>query len=100
MDLPPVKSSYLSNKQLGDELCYVLQRQEQPKFMGNTLEKPQLLLKKTEVRETTFTQESLSSGEGFKAGGDEKKPKSKKKHGFVGALTSSSSKKPHSFINP
>lgn len=48
------KSIYLNNKQLGDEICYVLDRKNQKKFIGNTLEKPNILLKKTFTRDTNF----------------------------------------------
>jgi hypothetical protein len=43
---------FLNNKTLGDEICYVLERRNQKKFIGNTLEKPNILLKKTFVRDT------------------------------------------------
>ena len=48
------KSVFLVNKQLGDEYCYILARRDQSAFVGNTLERPQVLLKRTEVRETSF----------------------------------------------
>ena len=34
------KSAIMNNKQLGDEICYVIDRQDKEKFIGNTLEKP------------------------------------------------------------
>ena len=34
-------------------------RKNQSKFLGNTLEKPGILLKKTFVRDTTFAREEL-----------------------------------------
>lgn len=40
------KSSYLNNKALSDEHCYVLARQLQEKTIGNNLEKPRVLLKR------------------------------------------------------
>ena len=51
------KSTVLNNKTLGDETCYIIDRKDKPKFIGNTLEKPQILLKRTEVRDTNFDQE-------------------------------------------
>lgn len=51
--------SYLSNKELSDEHCYVLVRQGDTKLIGNNLDKPRILLKRTEKRETSFEQEKL-----------------------------------------
>ncbi len=40
--IPKIKSrnTYLSNKTLGDEYRYVLERKKQERYVGNTLEKP------------------------------------------------------------
>lgn len=62
------KSVFLNNKQLGDEVCYVLDRQNQQKFIGNTLEKPQILLKRTFVRDTEFEKEQLEVDKDYKEG--------------------------------
>lgn len=45
--------SYLNDKELSDEHCYVLNRQNQDKFIGNNLERPRVLLKRTFNRDTT-----------------------------------------------
>jgi len=50
----------MNNKVLGDEACYVIDRMNQPQFIGNTLEKPQILLKRTEVCDTQFEKEQLT----------------------------------------
>lgn len=44
---------------LAEETAYVLERQKQEKFIGNALDKPQILMKKTMVRETEFAKEEL-----------------------------------------
>lgn len=62
------KSVYLNNKQLGDEICYVYERKTQKKFVGNTLEKPGILLKRTFVRDTNFDKEDLNADRDFKDG--------------------------------
>lgn len=57
------KSLYFSNKLLGDEICYILNRKNQCKkkdgysMLGNTLEKPPLLLKRTMNQDTSFNKE-------------------------------------------
>jgi hypothetical protein len=39
-------NTYFSNKKLADEQKYVLDRKNQERYIGNTLEKPQVLLKR------------------------------------------------------
>lgn len=51
------ESSYLNNKKLSDEACYVINRQKEQKYVGNNLEKPHLLLKRLEKRDTGFDKE-------------------------------------------
>lgn len=50
-------ANFLNNKKIGDELCYVYNRKNETKRMGNTLEKPCMLLKRTFNRDTTFEEE-------------------------------------------
>jgi hypothetical protein len=52
---------FLSEKSLGDEIKYVLERKRKNTFMGNTLEKPSSLLKRHFVRETNQDQEQLKA---------------------------------------
>jgi hypothetical protein len=59
------RNIYLSNRKLGDEYCYVLERKKQTRYVGNNLEKPPVLLKRQLVGETTFQQENLQAGTGF-----------------------------------
>ena len=53
-------NAYLSEKSLGDEIKYVLERKRKNTFMGNTLEKPSSLLKRHFMRETNQDQEQLN----------------------------------------
>lgn len=59
------KNFYLSNRQLSDETRYVIERQQQEKTIGNFLEKPTVLLKRNFIRDTTFSQENLNSGQAY-----------------------------------
>lgn len=45
-------SLYLNNRKLGEEYTYVLDRKTKQRFIGNTLDRPQILLKRTFVRDT------------------------------------------------
>ena len=60
------RNQYLSNKTLGDEYCYVLNRKKESRYVGNTLEKPPILLKRTYVRDTVLEREEVAAGTGFK----------------------------------
>ena len=53
---------FLSNRKLGDEFRYVFDRKFLKRFMGNTLDRPQLLLNRHKVRETQFDQEVVNIG--------------------------------------
>lgn len=48
------KNIYLSNRKLGDEFRYVFDRKYLQRFIGNTLERPRLLLRRTFVKATSF----------------------------------------------
>ena len=65
------KSQFLNNRSLGDEYCYVLDRKNKTRFIGNTLEKPPVLLKKTFVRDTQTNEESLQETKEFEGRGYE-----------------------------
>ena len=56
---------YLSEKNLADEIKYVLERKRKNTFMGNTLEKPSSLLKRHFVRDTNQDQEVLNPETGY-----------------------------------
>ena len=53
---------YQSNRKLGDEYRYVFNRKNAKRFIGNTLEKPQLIMKRLKVRDTTFDTEVVKDG--------------------------------------
>ena len=55
---------YFSNKMLGEELIYVLQRRNQSEFMGNTLDKPSMLLKREKNISTTQDVRNMDQGGG------------------------------------
>ena len=59
------ENSYLSERKLPDEIKYVLDRRGKTKFMGNTLEKPPVLLKRHFVKETFQEDEQLRGGQDF-----------------------------------
>jgi hypothetical protein len=63
------KNAYLSNRELGDEYRYVFERKLLERYIGNTLDRPQLVLKRNKLKTTQFDQESLSSGTAYKRQG-------------------------------
>ena len=66
--IPIIKNTneYLSNKILSDEYFYVLNRKKESRHLGNTLEKPTILLKRTCIKETTLENENLQTGKDWK----------------------------------
>eukprot|EP01022_Parablepharisma_sp_SALTPOND_P023502 TRINITY_DN4_c0_g1_i6.p1 TRINITY_DN4_c0_g1~~TRINITY_DN4_c0_g1_i6.p1 ORF type:complete len:2304 (-),score=338.43 TRINITY_DN4_c0_g1_i6:3914-10825(-) len=56
---------YLSNRELSSEFRYCFERRHQPRFTGNTLDKPKLILKRTLIQSTHTQQEMLSSGTSY-----------------------------------
>lgn len=59
------KNAYLSNRELGDEFRYVFERRFLERYIGNTLDRPQLVLKRAKIRDTQFDQESISTGNNY-----------------------------------
>lgn len=53
------ENTYLSEKNLSDEIKYVLERKRKARFMGNTLEKPSGLLKRHFNKKTSAEDEHL-----------------------------------------
>ena len=51
-----------SNGKIGDEIKYVFDRQKQEDRLGNTLDRPTLLMRKTFVKDTETKTESLTLG--------------------------------------
>lgn len=56
---------YISGKNLGDEMNYVLDRKNKRNFIGNTLKKPSILLHRKFIRETTEDEEKLKNATNF-----------------------------------
>lgn len=56
------KNIYLSNRKLGDEFRYVFDRRYLKRYIGNTLDRPQLVLKRQFIRNTTFDLENIQGG--------------------------------------
>jgi hypothetical protein len=63
--LPFVQNSLLGNRVLSDELKYCVTRQSRPAQIGNTLDKPSILLHRDKVRETKDEDDVLRDGRGF-----------------------------------
>jgi hypothetical protein len=58
-------NSYRSNRVLSDEHVYVNERKSKQTFIGNTLDKPSILLHREKVRETKDDEEVLNKGGDF-----------------------------------
>ncbi|KAL4493494.1 hypothetical protein ABPG72_007502 [Tetrahymena utriculariae] len=59
ISLQPTKNKYMSNRQLGDEFAYVLDRKVQTRFTGNSLEKPSLAIKRNFIQDTNTEAENI-----------------------------------------
>lgn len=57
---------YLNNRLLNEEVKYVLDRKDQERYTGNTLEKPSLLMKRQFIRDTTTEIRDAKSGTIYK----------------------------------
>lgn len=64
-ELNKVTNEFINGRTLGDEMKYVLDRQNLSSKIGNTLEKPSLLLHRKFIRETKDDEEVLKDGEEF-----------------------------------
>ena len=60
-NISQTKNIYISGKNLGDEMNYVLDRKNKKNFIGNTLKKPSILLHRKFIRETTEDEEKLKT---------------------------------------
>ncbi|MFT6240178.1 MAG: hypothetical protein ACJAQT_002265 [Akkermansiaceae bacterium] len=58
-------SLYISGRNLGDELRYILERRYAQKFPGNMLVRPEILLNPWAVRDTETGEERLAGGDHF-----------------------------------
>ena len=64
------KSAYVSGRDLGDKLRYILDRRHEPGRIGNMLERPSLLLNPWTTSETDTKELKHSDGDGWAAGED------------------------------
>ena len=60
------ENDYIVNKELNDEIQYVFDRKQLDRYMGNTLEKPSLVMKRQFVRDTTVEIQEVKQGTEFK----------------------------------
>lgn len=58
-------SLYISGRNLGDELRYILERRYAQKFPGNMLVRPEILLNPWAVRDTEAGEENLADGDNY-----------------------------------
>jgi hypothetical protein len=56
------KNFYLSNRLLNEEIQYVFDRKYFERFIGNSLERPMLLMKRQYIRDTTTDTENVNKG--------------------------------------
>lgn len=59
------KNAFMSNRKLGDEFRYVFDRKYYKRFTGNSLDRPQILLKRMKIRDTTYEEEVVSLGDQY-----------------------------------
>lgn len=90
-------SLYISGRNLGDELRYILERRYARKFAGNMLNRPEILLNPWAVRDTESGREFLSAGDKFDrkpvqaaAPGASRRSTKKEKEGLAKSIGSSS----------
>lgn len=55
----------MSNRELSDEFRYVFDRKYAERALGNTLDRPKLLLKREFVQTTQIVQEELRGGQQY-----------------------------------
>ncbi len=63
----PIVSDYISGRDIGDEYRYILERKSHPKYPGNMLDRPGLLLNPWAVQKTDTTIDNASAGGAFAA---------------------------------
>ncbi|WP_254507916.1 hypothetical protein [Anatilimnocola floriformis] len=66
----PAESAYLTGRNIGDEYRYIIDRKYAPKFPGNLLDRPSLLLNPWAVRATQTGEQVAQGGDAFRARGD------------------------------
>ena len=64
--LPKQTNLYLYGRELHEEYNYVLERKNAKKYMGNSLEKPTLILKRMFIQDTKTSEQKAKEGTEFK----------------------------------
>jgi len=59
------KNILMSNRELSDEFRYVFDRKYANRFLGNTLDRPKLLLKRQFIQNTQIAEEVLKKGQQY-----------------------------------
>src|SRR4026209_180335 len=72
--IPHAESVFLSGRNIGDELRYILDRRSARKYPGNMLERPQLLLNPWAIRTTQTSIQEAQGGDDFAAAGGSNAP--------------------------
>ncbi len=86
-------SLYISGRNLGDELRYILERRYTEKFAGNLLSRPEILLNPWAVRDTESEREYLEEGDLFARKPVPGSPKAMRKRRRANAFGAESPKK-------
>jgi len=63
-------NAYVSGRNLGDEIAYVLRRRAEPPFAGTMLDRPSVLLHPWAVEDTTTVRQEAAAGDDFAAVAD------------------------------
>ena len=88
------RSAYVAGRKIGEEYQYILNRRYAPRFPGNMLERPSLLMNPWVVQETNNTAQAAAAGEAAPESGVEKQ-----KSASSGKNRSSSASDRNSFSN-
>ena len=80
----PPYAQYVSGRQLGDEIRYVLERKYRELFAGTLLERPAFILNPWEIRETNADLENLRSDVAYEGG----RQQLNQAAGFIGDVSS------------
>ncbi len=65
------RSTYMAGRKIGDEYQYILDRRYAPKFAGNMLERPSMLLNPFSINKTENRQNVLAEGSDFDSADDQ-----------------------------
>lgn len=74
VELEKAKSHYLSGRDIGEEYRYILERKYSPKYPGNNLARPGLLLNPWSIRTTASQQRTAADGAAYAAAAPPRAP--------------------------